>query len=81
MKVLNHNILLVDDHLLLRKGLELIKKANILKLKFLRHRIMMMLSKIVRTIKADIIILDIIMKGKEDITVMNRIKKLQHTKI
>ena len=82
MKILNQNILIIDDHLVVRKGIELILKDKLTNPQIFEAENYSDALEIVNTIKIDLIILDIIINGKEDITIMKEFKKIQnHLKI
>lgn len=82
MKSLNQNILIVDDHLVVRKGVELIIKEEYPNSQIFEAENYNDALEILGTLKIDLIILDIIINGKEDVSIMNEIKKLQNkTKI
>lgn len=73
----NLNILLVDDHLVVRKGIELIiadsyENAVIHSVESYSDAL-----EILKTIKVDLILLDIIMNGVENIKIMKEIKAIQ----
>jgi DNA-binding NarL/FixJ family response regulator len=74
---LGKNILLVDDHLVVRKGVELILRedfsdANIYSTEDYEEAI-----EVIKVAKIDLILLDININGIENIKIMNRIKALQ----
>ena len=82
MKILNQKILIIDDHLVVRKGIELILKDKLTNPQIFEAENYSDALEIVNTIKIDLIILDIIINGKEDITIMKEFKKIQnHLKI
>lgn len=82
MEILNQNILIIDDHLVVRKGVELIIKDKFTNPQIFEAENYNDAIEIVSTIKIDLIILDIIINGKEDINIMKEFKKIQnHVKI
>ena len=72
------SILLVDDHLVVRKGVELILKGAIPNATFYNSENYEETIEIVKAIKLDLILLDINIKGVENIKIMHLIKEIQN---
>jgi len=71
------NILLVDDHFVVRKGIELILNSSFEKVTIHNAENYFEAIEIVKEINIDLIILDIIINGIENIKIMNEIKSIQ----
>lgn len=71
------NVLLVDDHLVVRKGVELILLGSISNVLLYNSENYAQAIEIVRTVHLDLIVLDININGLENIKIMNEIKKIQ----
>lgn len=81
-KNLEKNILLVDDHLIVRKGIELVLLEAMPKTKIYNAENYQEAIEIIKSTKIDLILLDININGVENIKVMNDIKSIQEkTKI
>ncbi|WP_395042911.1 response regulator [Flavobacterium sp.] len=79
---LSKNILLVDDHLVVRKGIELILINNIKDVNVYNSQNYDEALQIIKTVSIDLVLLDININGSEDIKIMNEIKAIQsNTKI
>ena len=76
VKKLEKSILLVDDHLIVRKGVELVLLAAMPKVTIYNAENYKEAIEIVNTIKLDLIILDININGVENIKIMNEIKAI-----
>jgi DNA-binding NarL/FixJ family response regulator len=76
VKKLEKSILLVDDHLIVRKGVELVLLAAMPKVTIYNAENYKEAIEIVNTIKLDLIILDININGVENIKIMNEIKSI-----
>lgn len=74
---LQKNILLVDDHLVVRKGVEIILSNSIPGATIYNVENYDEAIKLVNVIKFDIVILDININGVENIKIMNKIKSIQ----
>jgi DNA-binding NarL/FixJ family response regulator len=74
---LQKNILLVDDHLVVRKGVEIILSNSIPGVTIYNVENYDEAIKLVNVIKFDIVILDININGVENIKIMNKIKSIQ----
>lgn len=71
------NILLVDDHLVVRKGIELVIGESFPKAIVYNAENYIETLEILKTIDVDLVVLDIIINGIEDIKIMKAIKKIQ----
>jgi len=71
------NILLVDDHLVVRKGVEMILKSNIQNATIYGAENYDDAKEILKTVKIDLILLDININGVENIKIMKEIKEIQ----
>ena len=76
-KNLEKNILLVDDHLIVRKGIELVLLEAMPKTKIYNAENYQEAIEIIKSTKIDLILLDININGVENIKVMNDIKAIQ----
>lgn len=74
---LQKNILLVDDHLVVRKGVEIILSNSIPGATIYNVENYDEAIELVNVIKFDIVILDININGVENIKIMNKIKSIQ----
>ncbi|WP_298116109.1 response regulator transcription factor [Flavobacterium sp.] len=74
---LGKNILLVDDHLVVRKGVEMILNANIQNATIYNAEDYDQAKEILKTINIDLILLDININGTENIKIMKEIKAIQ----
>ena len=78
----NLNILIVDDYLIVRKGIELIIHENLQNAIVHHAENYREAIQVIKAVHIDLIILDIIIEGVEDIKIMNEIKFIQkNTKI
>lgn len=73
---LGKNILLVDDHLVVRKGVEMILNANIQNATVYNAEDYDQAKEILETINIDLILLDININGTENIKIMKEIKAI-----
>ncbi|WP_395054422.1 response regulator [Flavobacterium sp.] len=71
------NILLVDDHLVVRKGIEIILNDNFKNCTVFNSEDYNDALKILQTVTIDLIILDININGFEDIKIVKAIKEIQ----
>ena len=71
------NILLVDDHLVVRKGVEMIFKANISNAIIYNSEDYIQALEVLRVVHMDIVLLDININGTENIKIMKEIKLVQ----
>lgn len=71
------NILLVDDHLVVRKGVELVIADSFPKAIVYNAENYIETLEILKTIDVDLVVLDIIINGIEDVKIMKAIKKIQ----
>jgi DNA-binding NarL/FixJ family response regulator len=71
------NILLVDDHLVVRKGIELVIADSFPKAIVYNAENYIETLEILKTIDVDLVVLDIIINGIEDVKIMKAIKKIQ----
>ena len=71
------NILLVDDHLVVRKGVEMILKSNIQNVTIYGSENYDDAKEVLKTTKIDLILLDININGTENIKIMKEIKEIQ----
>ena len=71
------NILLVDDHLVVRKGIELVMADSFPKAIVYNAENYIETLEILKTIDIDLVVLDIIINGIEDVKIMKAIKKIQ----
>jgi DNA-binding NarL/FixJ family response regulator len=71
------NILLVDDHMVVRKGVELILKSAINNITIFNAANYEEAIEIVKTVNLDLVLLDININGIENIKIMNTIKDIQ----
>ena len=74
---LNKNILLVDDHLVVRKGIELILVNNINNVTIYNSQNYNEALEILKAVSIDLVLLDININGLENIKIMNEIKSIQ----
>ncbi len=74
---LGKNILLVDDHLVVRKGVEMILNANIQNATIYNAEDYDQAKEILETINIDLILLDSNINGTENIKIMKEIKAIQ----
>ncbi|GAB3711331.1 response regulator [Flavobacterium koreense] len=75
----NLNILLVDDHFIVRKGIELIINSFFPKAIIHNAENYSEASVVLSTINIDLVVLDIIINGMENIKVMKELKNIQST--
>ncbi len=73
----NLNILLVDDHFIVRKGIELIINSFFPKAIIHNAENYSEASVVLSTINIDLVVLDIIINGMENIKVMKELKNIQ----
>ena len=71
------NIMLVDDHLVVRKGIEIIINDNLKEATLYTTEDYEQALKILETVAIDVILLDINIKGVENIKIMREIKLIQ----
>jgi DNA-binding NarL/FixJ family response regulator len=71
------NFLLVDDHLVVRKGVELVIADSFPKAIVYNAENYIETLEILKTIDVDLVVLDIIINGIEDVKIMKAIKKIQ----
>ena len=71
------NVLLVDDHLVVRKGIELVIADSFPKAIVYNAENYIETLEILKTIDVDLVVLDIIINGIEDVKIMKAIKKIQ----
>lgn len=71
------NILLVDDHMVVRKGVELILKSAINNVTIFNAENYDEAIEIIKTVNLDLVLLDININGIENIKIMNIIKEIQ----
>jgi DNA-binding NarL/FixJ family response regulator len=71
------NILLVDDHLVVRKGIELVIADSFPKAIVYNAENYVETLEILKTVDVDLVVLDIIINGIEDVKIMKAIKKIQ----
>jgi DNA-binding NarL/FixJ family response regulator len=74
---LQRNILLVDDHLVVRKGVEIILSNSISDATIYNVENYDEAIELVNVIKFDLVILDVNINGVENIKIMNKIKSIQ----
>lgn len=74
---LQRNILLVDDHLVVRKGVEIILSNSISGVTIYSVENYDEAIELVNVIKFDLVILDVNINGVENIKIMNKIKSIQ----
>lgn len=74
---LQRNILLVDDHLVVRKGVEIILSNSIFGATIYNAENYDEAIELVNVIKFDLVILDVNINGVENIKIMNKIKSIQ----
>jgi DNA-binding NarL/FixJ family response regulator len=74
---LQRNILLVDDHLVVRKGVEIILSNSISDVTIYNVENYDEAIELVNVIKFDLVILDVNINGVENIKIMNKIKSIQ----
>jgi len=74
---LQRNILLVDDHLVVRKGVEIILSNSISDVTIYGVENYDEALELVNVIKFDLVILDVNINGVENIKIMNKIKSIQ----
>lgn len=74
---LQRNILLVDDHLVVRKGVEIILSNSISGATIYNVENYDEAIELVNVIKFDLVILDVNINGVENIKIMNKIKSIQ----
>lgn len=75
----NLNILLVDDHFVVRKGIELVINSTFPNAVIYNAENYYEATEIVKAVNIDLIVLDIIINGIENIKVMNELKAIQST--
>jgi DNA-binding NarL/FixJ family response regulator len=73
----NLNILIVDDHLVVRKGIELIIKDRFTDAVIYNAENYPEALEIIQAISIDLVVLDIIINGIEDVKVLKEIKNIQ----
>ena len=71
------NILLVDDHLVVRKGVEIILSNSIPEATIYNVENYDEAIELVNVIKFDLVLLDVNINGVENIKIMNKIKSIQ----
>lgn len=71
------NILLIDDHLVVRKGVEIILNDNLKNVTIYNSENYDAALEIIKAVQIDIVFLDININGIENIKIMLEIKKLQ----
>ncbi len=71
------NILIVDDHFVIRKGIELIFEERFKNYTTYNAENYEQMLKILNTLSIDLVLLDININGAEDISIMSQIKKIQ----
>jgi len=71
------NVLLVDDHLVVRKGIELVIADSFPKAIVYNAENYVETLEILKTVDVDLVVLDIIINGIEDVKIMKAIKKIQ----
>lgn len=71
------NILLIDDHLVVRKGVEIILNENLKNVTIYNSENYDSALEIIKAVQIDIVFLDININGIENIKIMLEIKKLQ----
>lgn len=71
------SILLVDDHLVVRKGIELVIADSFPKAIVYNAENYVETIEILKTVDVDLVVLDIIINGIEDVKIMKAIKKIQ----
>ena len=76
--VLGKNILLVDDHLIVRKGVELILSEAFSGASIYNAENYNEVLEIIKAVQLDLILLDINISGVENIKIMNTIKSIQN---
>ena len=76
---IENSILLVDDHLIVRKGIELILMGAIPKVTIYHAENYEEALEIIKAVKLDLILLDITINGIENIKIMSAIKALQES--
>ena len=74
---LDKNILLVDDHLVVRKGVEMIFNANIPNVTVYNAEDYGQALEVLKVVNIDLILLDININGTENIKIMKEIKGIQ----
>jgi DNA-binding NarL/FixJ family response regulator len=74
---LGKNILLVDDHLVVRKGVEMIFNANIPNVTVYNAEDYGQALEVLKVVNIDLILLDININGTENIKIMKEIKGIQ----
>lgn len=74
---LGKNILLVDDHLVVRKGVEMIFNANIPNVTVYNAEDYGQALEVLKVVNIDLILLDININGTENIKIMKEIKAIQ----
>lgn len=74
---LGKNILLVDDHLVVRKGVEMIFNANIPNVTVYNAEDYGQALEVLKVVNIDLILLDININGTENIKIMKEIKTIQ----
>lgn len=78
----NLNILIVDDHLVVRKGIEFIIKDKFSDAVIYNAENYTEALEIIQAISIDLVVLDIIINGIEDVKILKEIKSIQkYTKI
>ena len=71
------NILLVDDHLVVRKGVEMIFNANIPSVTVYNAEDYIQALEVLKVVNIDLILLDININGTENIKILKEIKSIQ----
>lgn len=71
------NILLVDDHMVVRKGIELILKSSLNNVTIFNAENYDEAIEVVKAVGLDLVLLDININGVENIKIMNTIKEIQ----
>lgn len=74
---LNYSILLVDDHMVVRKGIALVLKNEFEGVTLYNAENYIEAIEIVKTINLDVVLLDININGVEDIKIIKEIKAIQ----
>lgn len=73
----NLSILLVDDHFIVRKGIELILNVTFPNVVIYHAENYDEATKLIKTVKIDVVVLDIIINGIENIKIMKELKAIQ----
>ncbi|WP_282787234.1 response regulator transcription factor [Flavobacterium croceum] len=77
MNNIQKNIVVVDDFLIVRKGVELIVKESLPLCNLFFAKTYDEVLEVLKTIKVDLVLLDINMYGEENVLIMSQIKALQ----